>query len=191
MRVSGRKIVSPGPDRGPVFQEFALLPWKKVLDNVLFGLIEKGEPRKEAVERAHEMLNLVSMKKFAGFYPRELSGGMKQRVAIARTLAYRPSTLLMDEPFGALDLTTRLQLQSELLTLGGRPQDRAWFVTHGVEEAVFLSDRVYVMTAGPGRGKAIVTIDLPRPRVRRELLLDKRFQEYVVHIESLLEGHEL
>jgi NitT/TauT family transport system ATP-binding protein len=185
--VEGRVVDGPGPDRGPVFQEFALFPWKSVLANVMSGLLEQGVGRAAAKERAARMLALVNMDKYRDFYPRELSGGMKQRVAIARTLAYEPSILLMDEPFGSLDLRTRMQLQIDLLTLWERDRKTVLFVTHGVEEAVFLSDKVFVMTGSPGRGQAVITVDLPRPRVRRELLLDRRFQEHVVHIEGLLE----
>jgi NitT/TauT family transport system ATP-binding protein len=186
--VNGRVVTGPSPDRGPVFQEFALFPWKTVLGNVLYGLERRGVPRREAHARAHELIALVHLKGYESFYPKELSGGMKQRVAIARTLAYRPSILLMDEPFGALDAHTRTRLQNDLLDIWERDRKTVLFVTHSVEEAVFLSDRVVVMTRSPGRLKKIVPIELTRPRSRAELLLDRRFQDYVVGIERLMES---
>src|SRR5262245_49427342 len=115
VRVAGKPVTGPGPDRGPVFQEFALFPWKTVLGNVMYGLIEQGQPRTQAQARARELIDLVHLRGYENFYPKELSGGMKQRVAIARTLAYGPSILLMDEPFGALDAHTRTGMQRELL----------------------------------------------------------------------------
>ena len=138
--------------------------------------------------RAQELIALVRLKGYESFYPKELSGGMKQRVAIARTLVYRPSILLMDEPFGALDAHTRTHLQNDLLDIWERDRKTVLFVTHSVEEAVFLSDRVVVMSRSPGRVKQILPIELKRPRNRAELLLDHRFQEYVVGIERLMES---
>jgi NitT/TauT family transport system ATP-binding protein len=186
-RVNGNPVTGPGPDRGPVFQEFALFPWKTVLGNVRYGLDQRGVPRAEAEQRARELIALVHLGGYEDFYPKELSGGMKQRVALARTLAYRPSILLMDEPFGALDAHTRTRLQNDLLDIWERDRKTVLFVTHGVDEAVFLSDRVAVMTRSPGRIKEIVRIDLPRPRDRATLLLDRRYQDYVVGIERLME----
>jgi NitT/TauT family transport system ATP-binding protein len=186
-KVKGEPVTGPGPDRGPVFQEFALFPWKTVLGNVMYGLVQRGVPRAEAQERARELISLVHLTGYESFYPKELSGGMKQRVALARTLAYRPNILLMDEPFGALDAHTRTRLQNDLLDIWERDRKTVMFVTHSVEEAVFLSDRVAVMTRSPGRIKDIVAIDLPRPRRRADLLLDRRYQDYVVGIEQLME----
>jgi NitT/TauT family transport system ATP-binding protein len=185
--VNGRPVTGPGPDRGPVFQEFALFPWKTVLGNVMYGLEQNGVARAEARERARELLVLVHLSAYENFYPKELSGGMKQRVALARTLAYRPSILLMDEPFGALDAHTRTRLQNDLLDIWERDRKTVLFVTHSVEEAVFLSDRVAVMTRSPGRIKEIIPIALPRPRDRATLLLDRRYQDLVVRIERLME----
>lgn len=184
--VNGKAVTGPGPDRGPVFQEFALFPWKTVKGNVMYGMLEQGVPRAEAETRAIELLDMVHLARYANFYPKELSGGMKQRVAIARTLAYNPAILLMDEPFGALDAHTRTKLQNELLTIWEQHRKTVLFVTHSVEEAVYLSDRVFVMTASPGRQKALIEIDLPRPRIRAELLLNRRYQEYLIDIERLM-----
>ena len=188
--VKGTPVTGPGPDRGPVFQEFALFPWKTVIENVMYGPLEQGLSKKDAVARARELLALVHLSKFENFYPKELSGGMKQRVALARTLAYKPSILLMDEPFGALDAYTRTRLQNELLDIWERDRKTVMFITHSVEEAVFLSDRVYVMTPSPGHIRKVYDIDLPRPRVRSELLLDRRYQDYVVSIERLLDEQD-
>ena len=185
--VSGRPVTGPGPDRGPVFQEFALFPWKTVLGNVAYGLREAGMRKREAETQAEALIARVGLKGYESFYPKELSGGMKQRVAIARTLAYNPSILLMDEPFGALDAHTRVRLQNELLELWERDRKTVLFVTHAVDEAVFLSDRVVVMTRQPGRIKAIVDIDLPRPRHRDELLLNPRYQRLVIELERMIE----
>jgi NitT/TauT family transport system ATP-binding protein len=186
-RVKGKAITGPGPDRGPVFQEFALFPWKNVLGNVMYGLRQQGVPRAEAEAQSRRLIEMVGLKGFENFYPKELSGGMKQRVAIARTLAYRPAVLLMDEPFGALDAHTRTRLQNDLLNIWERDRKTVLFVTHSVDEAVFLSDKVVVMTRAPGRIKEIVEIELPRPRRRAELLLDPRYQKYVVDIERLID----
>ena len=187
LRVADKPVAGPGPDRGPVFQEFALFPWKTVLGNVMYGLLEQGRSKADALARANALIELVHLKGYENFYPKELSGGMKQRVAIARTLAYGPSILLMDEPFGALDAHTRTGMQMELLDIWERDRKTVLFVTHSVEEAVFLSDRVVVLTRSPGRIKTIVSIDLPRPRRRAELLVDRRYQQYVVDIERLMD----
>ncbi len=188
--VEGKPVTGPGPDRGPVFQEFALFPWKTVLGNVMFGLLEQGVAKREAEAKARALISLVHLAGYEGFYPKELSGGMKQRVAIARTLAYGPSILLMDEPFGALDAHTRTGLQRELLEIWERDRKTVLFVTHSVEEAVFLSDRVVVLTRSPGRIKAIIDIDLSRPRRRADLLVDRRYQTFVVDIERLMDTPE-
>jgi len=185
--IAGRPVTGPGPDRGPVFQEFALFPWKTVLGNVMYGLLEQGVAKPQAEAKARALIGLVHLTGYEKFYPKELSGGMKQRVAIARTLAYSPSILLMDEPFGALDAHTRTGLQNELLEIWERDRKTVLFVTHSVEEAVFLSDRVVVLTRTPGRIKSIVDIDLSRPRRRADLLVDRRYQTFVVNIEQLMD----
>ena len=185
--VNGKAVTGPGPDRGPVFQEFALFPWKTVLGNVMYGLLEQGVAKRQAESKARALISLVHLTGYENFYPKELSGGMKQRVAIARTLAYGPQILLMDEPFGALDAHTRTGLQRELLEIWERDRKTVLFVTHSVEEAVFLSDRVIVLTRSPGRIKATIDIDLPRPRRSAELLDDRRYQSLVVEIERLMD----
>src|SRR5215475_44795 len=186
-RMKGKAITGPGPDRGPVFQEFALFPWKSVLGNVMYGPRQQGVKHAEAEAQACALLEMVGLKGFENFYPKELSGGMKQRVALARTLAYHPEVLLMDEPFGALDAHTRTRLQNDLLNIWERDRKTVLFVTHSVEEAVFLSDKVVMMTRSPGRIREIIDIDLPRPRRRTELLLDPRYQKYVVDIERMFD----
>jgi len=186
-KMKGKAIRGPGPDRGPVFQEFALFPWKTVLGNVMYGPRQQGVKYADAEAQSRALLEMVGLKGFENFYPKELSGGMKQRVALARTLAYHPEVLLMDEPFGALDAHTRTRLQNDLLNIWERDRKTVMFVTHSVEEAVFLSDKVVMMTRAPGRIRQIVDIDLPRPRRRTELLLDPRYQEYVVEIERMFD----
>jgi NitT/TauT family transport system ATP-binding protein len=193
-KVRGKAIAGPGPDRGPVFQEFALFPWKSVLGNVMYGPRQQGVKHAEAEAQSRRLIEMVGLKGFENFFPKELSGGMKQRVALARTLAYHPAVLLMDEPFGALDAYTRTRLQNDLLNIWERDRKTVLFVTHSVDEAVFLSDKVVVMTRSPGRIKQVVDIDLPRPRRRAELLLDPRYQKYVVDIERTIDDtseHEL
>jgi NitT/TauT family transport system ATP-binding protein len=185
--VNGKVVRGPGPDRGPVFQEFALFPWKTVLGNVMYGLLQQGVAKPLAAQKARALIALVHLNGYEDFYPKQLSGGMKQRVAIARTLAYGPKILLMDEPFGALDAHTRTGLQRELLEIWERDRKTVLFVTHSVEEAVFLSDRVIVLTRSPGRLKASIAIHLPRPRQRAELLVDRRYQTLVVEIERLMD----
>jgi NitT/TauT family transport system ATP-binding protein len=185
--VNGAPVTGPGPDRGPVFQEFALFPWRTALQNILFGLREQKVPKAEAKARAQRLVEMVHLKGYEHLYPKELSGGMKQRVAIARTLAYDPAILLMDEPFGALDAHTRTMLQDELLAIWERDTKTVLFVTHAVDEAVYLADRVLVMTSAPGRIKADIPIALPRPRRRDELLRDSNYQNYVIEIGHLMD----
>lgn len=154
--VNGRDVTGPGPDRGIVFQHFALFPWKTVRQNVLYGLEKQGLPKEERERTARHFIDLVHLSGFEDSYPSQLSGGMKQRVAIARTLAINPDTLLMDEPFGALDAQTRNLMQEELLAIWNSTPTTVVFVTHDVREAVLLADRVVVMTARPGRVKEII-----------------------------------
>src|SRR5215470_2391852 len=160
--VDGRPVAAPGPDRGIVFQHFALFPWKTVRANVLYGLERAGLPREQRQARAQSFIDLVGLSGFEDAYPSQLSGGMKQRAAIARTLAVDPKILLMDEPFGALDAQTRGLMQAELLAIWRRTPKTVIFVTHDVQEAVYLADRVAVMSARPGRIKTIVDIKLDK-----------------------------
>jgi NitT/TauT family transport system ATP-binding protein len=154
--INGGPVTGPGPDRGIVFQHFALFPWKTVRANILYGLERQGMAREERQKRAQAFIDLVGLSGFEDSYPSQLSGGMKQRTAIARTLAFDPEILLMDEPFGALDAQTRSLMQSELLSIWQRTPKTVIFVTHDVQEAVYLAERVFVMSARPGRIKAIV-----------------------------------
>jgi ABC-type nitrate/sulfonate/bicarbonate transport system ATPase subunit len=162
--VDGKPVTGPGSDRGMVFQDYALFPWMTVKQNVGFGPRQRQLPRREVEAIADEFVKLVGLEQAANRYPNQLSGGMKQRVAIARVLANHANILLMDEPFGALDALTREQLQRELLQIWARSRVTILFVTHSVEEAALLADRVLVMSAGPGRIESDIRIDLPRPR---------------------------
>ena len=163
--IDGRPIDGRGFDRGIVFQDFAqLFPWRTALENVAFGLEMKGMPKAERSRIAMEQLRLVGLDKFAASYPHHLSGGMQQRVAIARALAYNPGVLLMDEPFAALDALTRDEMQRLLADVWRATRKSVLYVTHNVAEAVYLADRVIVMTPHPGTIKAVVSIGLPRPR---------------------------
>ena len=154
--VGSRPVTGPGPDRGIVFQHFALFPWKTVIANVLYGLENTGVPRQERRERARYFIELVQLSGFEDAYPSQLSGGMKQRAAIARTLATAPDILLMDEPFGALDAQTRGIMQEELLAIWEKTRTTVVFVTHDVREAAYLAERVVLMSARPGRVMEIV-----------------------------------
>jgi NitT/TauT family transport system ATP-binding protein len=162
--IDGQPLQGINRSQGVVFQGYALLPWRNVLDNIAVGLEIRGVGKRERLERAREYLSLVGLDGFAARYPHELSGGMRQRVAIARSLAYQPDVLLMDEPFAALDAQTRENLQDELLRIWESYKKTIVFITHSLDEAIFLSDRVAVMTQRPGRIKEIFDIDLPRPR---------------------------
>jgi NitT/TauT family transport system ATP-binding protein len=184
--VDGKQVSGPGPDRGIVFQEYSLFPWKTVLGNVAYGLRRQGVGRAEADERAREYLRMVNLPGVEQRYPRELSGGMRQRVAIARTLAIDPDILLMDEPLGALDALTRAHLQDELLVIWERTKKTVLFVTHSIEEAILLSDRVYVLSGQPASVKADIRIELPRPRERESALQDPRYAQYHKQIWQLL-----
>ncbi|MBI3089155.1 MAG: ABC transporter ATP-binding protein [Candidatus Tectomicrobia bacterium] len=174
-----RAIAGPGPDRTIVFQDFVLYPWLTVRKNVAFGMklgASRGKHRPPEIEaRVQQLLKVVGLSRFENHYPYELSGGMKQRVAIARALALDPEVLLMDEPFGALDAQTRRIMQEELLRIWEATRKTIIFVTHSIEEAVFLSNRVLIITARPGQIKQQVRIDLPRPRDFDALRNDARF----------------
>lgn len=168
IRVNGQPVVGPGKDRGIVFQEPRLFPWLKVIDNVMLGLADDALSRAEKRQRALEMLTRVQLTEFADALPAQLSGGMAQRVAIARGLIARPQILMLDEPFGALDALTRHTLQQELLRIHRQAGTTTLLVTHDVEEAVALADRVVVLSPRPGRIREVVTLALPHPRQRDE-----------------------
>ena len=173
--IDGTPVRGPGPDRGIVFQEYALFPWRTVQDNISYGLEEKGVADDEVQRIVGKYLRLMGLEEFRHKYPRELSGGMKQRVALARTLAYEPDVLLMDEPFGALDAQTRELQQDELLAIWREKKKTVLFVTHSVEEAVYLSERVIIMTARPGRIKGVVDIELDRSCHREDVVTSPEF----------------
>lgn len=164
--VRGKPIKGPGPDRVMVFQDYALFPWRTVLGNITFGLELKGLSKEEVIEKAMNHIRLVGLEKFEDMYPHELSGGMKQRVALARALACDPDVLLMDEPLSALDAQTRNFMQEELVKVWERTKKTIILVTHSVEEAVYLGDRVVVLTTRPARVKDIVEVNIERPRNR-------------------------
>jgi len=164
--VHGRKVDSAGSDRGMVFQEFGLFPWRTVRRNIEFGLEMGGVAPDQRHKTSSMLIDLVGLKSFEDAHPRQLSGGMKQRVGIARALANNPAVLLMDEPFGSLDAQTRNLMQRELLRIWEATRKTVLFVTHSVDEAVFLADRIVIMTARPGKVREIIEVDLPRPRER-------------------------
>ncbi|MCB1397997.1 MAG: ABC transporter ATP-binding protein [Rhodobacteraceae bacterium] len=185
VRVDGKPVTKPGRDRGMVFQEATLFPWRTIRDNVAWPMQVSGTPKAEACERADGFLATVGLSRFTRAYPGELSGGMRQRAALARTLAMEPSVLLMDEPFGALDAQTREVMQEDLLALW---QDRGLtvlFITHDIAEAIFLGDRVIVMGAGPGRIVEDCRIDLDRPRTANSRN-DQHILEYRSRMWDLL-----
>jgi NitT/TauT family transport system ATP-binding protein len=186
--VSGRPVSRPGADRGMVFQDYALFPWKTAAENVEFGLKIQGLGARDRAEIASQYLQMVGLDGFQRKYPRELSGGMQQRVALARALANKPAVLLMDEPFASVDALTRLNLQELLLRVWERERRTVIFVTHSVDEAVFLSDKVAVFTARPARCEEVVSIDLPRPRRWATLQSSVRMADLRAHLFKLVQG---
>ncbi|QGQ95934.1 ABC transporter ATP-binding protein [Paenibacillus psychroresistens] len=184
--LDGKPITGPNLDRGIVFQQYALFPWKTTLSNVEFGLEAKGVGRKERRKIALEFIQLVGLSGFENRYPHELSGGMKQRVAIARSLAYDPEVLLMDEPFAALDAQTRETLQSELLRIWEATKKTIIFITHGIEEAVYLGQRVAVMTSRPGRIKQVIDIPFQSRRSDEDLRSNPEFVKIRHEVWDLL-----
>jgi NitT/TauT family transport system ATP-binding protein len=164
--LDGEKMTGPSPKVGFVFQEYSLFPWRNVIDNIAFGLEMKGIPKEDRYRIAEQYLDLVNLSQFKTSYPSELSGGMRQRIAVARALALEPVLLLMDEPFGALDAQTRNMLQKELLDIWDKTKKTIIFITHSVDEAVFLADRIIVLTPRPGRICQIFPVELNRPRDR-------------------------
>ena len=179
--VKGKEVVNPGSERGVIFQQYALFPWLTVKKNVKFGLKLRGVKDPELSVIADKYIRLVGLEEFGDSYPKELSGGMKQRVAIARAYAVNPEILLMDEPFGALDAQTRTQLQTELLETWEKEKKTCFFITHDVEEAIILAQRVVIMSARPGRVKEIVPVNIPYPRTQ-ETKMTKEFLDLKVHV---------
>ncbi|WP_237356542.1 ABC transporter ATP-binding protein [Xanthobacter sp. YC-JY1] len=177
VRVMGQPVNGIHKDVGFVFQADALFPWRSVLDNVAAGPLYRGLPRAQAYEKARDWIARVGLARFESHYPHQLSGGMRKRVALAQTFINEPKILLMDEPFSALDVQTRTNMQDELLSLWSGSGASVVFVTHDLEEAVALADKVYVLTAGPATVKSVYTIDLPRPRVMAEIRYDAAFVE--------------
>ncbi len=189
--VNGKLVTKPGADRGVVFQDYALLPWKTAIENVEFGLKIKRIPPGERREIANSYLKMVGLDGFQHKYPRELSGGMQQRVGLARALVNKPEVLLMDEPFASVDALTRMNLQELLTQVWEKERRTVIFITHSVEEAVFLSDRVLVFSCRPARCREMIPIDIPRPRVWSELQSDPYFNDLRSKIlATVQEGHE-
>ncbi|MER1968628.1 ABC transporter ATP-binding protein [Castellaniella sp. GW247-6E4] len=186
VRVDGREVTLPGKEMAFVFQQDGLFPWRTVLNNTVLGPELQGRSRREYKEQARQILKLVGLAGFENHYPHELSGGMRQRVNIGRALAIGADILLMDEPFAALDAQTRTIMQDELIRIWRETKKTVLFVTHQLEEAVYLSDRVFVFTARPGRLKEIIEIDLPRPR-SLDIKWTKEFVDYTNHIWTSIE----
>lgn len=185
LKVYGESVSGPGPDRGMVFQGYTLFPWQTVKQNVMFGPRMAGRDAFAAESEAREWIELVGLSRFENSYPHQLSGGMKQRVAIARALANQPRVLFMDEPFGALDAQTRSQMQSYLLEIWKNVDITIVFITHDLDEAVFLSDRILVLDANPGRVSEIVEVPVPRPRTTDQLF-HPSFMAVRQHIDHLI-----
>jgi NitT/TauT family transport system ATP-binding protein len=177
--IKGKEVVGPPPDLVLLFQEYnkSLFAWRSVLGNVRFGLEARGEHSADGTKKAHELIDLVGLKGFENHYPWELSGGMQQRVAIARALAYKPEVLLMDEPFGSLDALTRLELEDTLLRLWAELKTTILFITHDIEEAIYLSDRIWVLSRRPSQIVQELRIDFPRPRDQVTTRSEARFME--------------
>ncbi|HEX4352968.1 MAG TPA: ABC transporter ATP-binding protein [Polyangiales bacterium] len=185
MLLDGQPVFGPGPDRGMVFKGYTLFPWRTVVQNVMFGPEMRGKSRQTAESEAREWVEIVGLKRFMNAYPHQLSGGMKQRVAIARALANRPRILFMDEPFAALDAQTRATMQGYLIELWKQIDITIVFVTHDLEEAVYLADRIVVLGAHPGRVREIVEVPVPRPRLR-EQMTSPLFIQTKKHLEALI-----
>ena len=189
--VDGKAVTAPGPDRGMVFQEYALFPWMTVAQNVAFGLEIKGMKRAAIKARVGELLEMLRLADFRDRFPKDLSGGMRQRVAIARVLALDPPVLLMDEPFGALDSLTRRSLQDELIRIWAAMNKTIIFVTHSIEESIYLADRIVVMTYRPGTIKADIKVKIPRPRDSSTLTFNELKRQLSILVSEEQNRHEL
>ena len=185
--LNGTAIEGPGADRGMVFQNYGIFPWKTASENVEFGLKIKGVPKEERQQVAARYLELVGLNGFEGRYPRELSGGMQQRVAVARALANQPSILLMDEPFASVDALTRQTLQEELTRIWNQERTTVIFVTHSVDEAIFLADRVMVFASRPAQVCASLEVNLPRPRLWKEMQIDPAFNALRLEVLEIVQ----
>ncbi|MFT8390095.1 MAG: ABC transporter ATP-binding protein [Sporolactobacillus sp.] len=188
--LGGKRVTGPGPDRGMVFQSYTLFPWLSVKKNIEFGLKEKGIPAAERAEIANRYIQIVGLEGFENVYPKALSGGMKQRVAIARALANDPEVILLDEPFGALDMQTRGLMQELLLQVWQQSQKTVLLVTHDIDEAIFMADRVVVMKSRPGKIKDIIDVNLPRPR-DYHVRTSTQFLEYKARAVELIRNESL
>lgn len=186
VRVQGQPVLTPGPDRAVVFQDYALLPWRSVWDNVRFGVELQPHLRKGADDKIAEVIELVGLKGFENAYPRELSGGMQQRVGLARAIVAEPVILLMDEPFGAVDAMTREVMRNELERIITEAGKTVVFITHSVDEAILLGDRIAVFTSRPGRIKELVDVDIERPRYTRDVRAETEYIELREHLWDLL-----
>lgn len=189
--VEGAPVAGPGPDRGVVFQDFALFPWLTVRQNIVFGLRMQGAGKEERERRAEEMLALVGLDGFGSKYPHELSGGMRQRTGVARVLATNPTMMLMDEPFASIDAQTRRVLQQEVLQIWDSQRPTVLFVTHDVDEAIFMADRVIVLSARPSSVQADIAVPFERPRTWREIQADPRFAELRTELMTMLGVEDL
>jgi ABC-type nitrate/sulfonate/bicarbonate transport system ATPase subunit len=189
VEVEGRPVKGPGPERAVVFQQFSLLPWMTVLDNIGFGLRLRGVPKAQWAARAAELATVVGLSGFENLYPRQLSGGMQQRVGLARALAVDPGVLLMDEPFAALDEQTRMLMQEELLRIWQATRKTVVFVTHSMEEALLLSDRILVLTGRPGVVQEDLVVPFVRPR-ERSITASEEFQRLREHLWALLRANQ-
>lgn len=187
--INGQPISGPGPDRGMVFQKYTLFPWLTVKENVMFGLTAQGYGSAKAQGEASEWVEMIGLAKFADHYPKQLSGGMQQRVAIARSLATRPKVLLMDEPFGALDAQTRLRMQQHLIEIWQNIDVTVVFITHDLDEAIYLADRILVLKPNPGEIQSIIDVPLSRPRLKEHLETGE-FRNLKAHLSDLIHSHD-
>ncbi|MGB0665003.1 MAG: ABC transporter ATP-binding protein [Pontibacterium sp.] len=183
--LDGKAVTKPGPERGMVFQGYTLFPWLTVKENIMFGLLESGQNKVSAEADARQWADLIGLSKFENHYPNQLSGGMKQRVAIARALANQPKVLLMDEPFGALDAQTRAKMQAYLMEIWKNIDITVFFITHDLDEAVYLADRILVLKANPGEVQELIEVPVPQPR-SPDQLLSPEFLATKRHIEALI-----